>query len=130
MTNIKYYKIGEVCRILNIQPHVLRYWEKEFPQLSPKRISNQRIYTQEDLELIKTIKALLSEQKLTIEGAKKILKTKKKTTVQRSFDGFNHTTEDLPNQPDKEILINRSLLMDIKRSLVKIKEILENDKTR
>lgn len=67
-----YYKIGEVCEITGIQPHVLRYWESEFPVLKPvKNTAGQRVYRQRDIELIGRIKKLLYEEGFTISGAKK-----------------------------------------------------------
>ena len=71
-----YFKIGDICRIAKIQPYVLRYWETEFPQLSPsKSKSGQRIYSREDLDIILKIKTLLYEKGFTIAGAKKKLET-------------------------------------------------------
>ena len=73
----RYFRIGEVSRILSIEPYVLRYWESEFPQIRPRRAdSNQRTYQRNDLEIIMEIKRLLYEEKLTIEGARKKLKQK------------------------------------------------------
>jgi DNA-binding transcriptional MerR regulator len=69
-----YYKIGEACKLLDIQPYVLRYWETEFSSLSPsKSKSGQRTYTEEDLKVIGRIKELLYEEGFTIAGAKKRL---------------------------------------------------------
>ncbi len=69
-----YYKIGEACKVLDIQPYVLRYWETEFSSLSPsKSKSGQRTYTEGDLEVIGRIKELLYEEGFTIAGAKKRL---------------------------------------------------------
>ena len=69
-----YYKIGEACKLLDIQPYVLRYWETEFTSLSPsKSKSGQRTYTEEDLKVIGRIKELLYEEGFTIAGAKKRL---------------------------------------------------------
>ena len=69
-----FHKIGEVCKICDLEPHVLRYWESEFPVLSPsKNRSGQRIYRSQDLELINTISHLLYEEGFTIAGAKKQL---------------------------------------------------------
>ncbi len=68
------YKIGEACRLLDIQPYVLRYWETEFPALQPpKSVSGQRFYTDHELDLIRRIKQLLYEEGYTIAGAKKKL---------------------------------------------------------
>lgn len=69
-----YYKIGEACKQLDIQPYVLRYWETEFPALSPnKSKSGQRVYSEKELEIIRRIKQLLYEEGYTIAGAKKKL---------------------------------------------------------
>ena len=71
----RYYRIGEVSRIIGVEPYVLRYWESEFPQIRPARAdSQQRTYQKKDLELIKEIKRLLYQEKLTLEGARKRLK--------------------------------------------------------
>jgi len=68
-----YYRIGEVCRITGVKPHVLRYWEQEF-KLRPERFSGtQRRYRREDLDTILSIKKLLYDERFTIAGAKKRL---------------------------------------------------------
>ncbi|MCX8083701.1 MAG: MerR family transcriptional regulator [Calditerrivibrio sp.] len=73
--NKVYYKIGEVCQLTGLKPSVIRFWEKEFRQLKPVRVSsNQRLYTQNHINIINKIKHLLYEEKLTIEGAKKKLR--------------------------------------------------------
>ena len=69
-----YFKIGEVAKLADVPPHVLRYWESEFKEIKPKRAnSKQRLYKRDDVELILKIKALLHVQGYTIAGAKKIL---------------------------------------------------------
>ena len=69
-----YYKIGEACKALGIQPYVLRYWETEFPALAPsKSRSGQRVYSEKELEIIRRIKELLYDEGYTIAGAKKKL---------------------------------------------------------
>ena len=69
-----FYKIGEACKQLDIQPYVLRYWETEFPSLSPnKSKSGQRVYSEKELEVIRRIKQLLYDEGYTIAGAKKKL---------------------------------------------------------
>ncbi|MFH1491602.1 MAG: MerR family transcriptional regulator [Pseudomonadota bacterium] len=73
----RYFRIGEVSRIIGVEPYVLRYWESEFPQVRPKRAdSNQRTYQKTDLEIIFEIKRLLYDEKMTIEGARKKLDQK------------------------------------------------------
>ena len=69
-----YFTIGEVGRLCDLKPHVLRYWEQEFPQLSPsKRRGNRRYYQRKDVLLIRKIKDLLYNQGYTIEGARQQL---------------------------------------------------------
>jgi DNA-binding transcriptional MerR regulator len=69
-----YFKIGEVCELVGVQPHVLRYWETEFPMLSPqKNRSGQRSYRRRDVEMALRIKELLYDEMFTIAGAKKKL---------------------------------------------------------
>lgn len=76
MTKKLFYKIGEACKLLDIQPYVLRYWETEFPFLSPgKSKSGQRVYSPKEIEIIRRIKVLLYEEGYTIAGAKKRLET-------------------------------------------------------
>ncbi len=71
-----FYKIGEVCKTCEVPAHVLRYWESEFPALSPtKNRSGQRLYRERDVQIIKAIKHLLYEEGYTIAGASKKLKS-------------------------------------------------------
>lgn len=69
-----YYRIGEVARIVGVQPHVLRYWESEFPTIRPQKSSKgQRIYSRRDVEKLLRVKDLLRNQGFTIAGAKRRL---------------------------------------------------------
>ena len=69
-----YYRIGEVCEILGVEAHVLRYWESEFSRLSPpKNKAGQRTYRPKDIELLLEIRKLLYEEGFTIAGARKRL---------------------------------------------------------
>ena len=86
----RYFRIGEASRIIGVEPYVLRYWESEFPQVRPERAdSNQRTYQREDLENLLTVKKLLYEEKMTIEGAKRRLRQEKgdKISVDSAFLG-------------------------------------------
>jgi DNA-binding transcriptional MerR regulator len=75
-----YFRIGEVSRLAGIKPHVLRFWESEFPGLGPKKSSTgQRQFRRKDVELVLEIKRLLYEKRFTIEGARKYLETRGKT---------------------------------------------------
>jgi len=70
----KTYRIGEAAKLLNLKTYVLRFWETEFPQLAPHRTEKgQRLYTEQDIATLQTIRHLLHERGLTIEGARRIL---------------------------------------------------------
>jgi len=67
----RYFTIGEVSELCGVKPHVLRYWEQEFPQLSPvKRRGNRRYYQRHDVLMVRQIRNLLYEQGFTISGAR------------------------------------------------------------
>ncbi|MEX0607188.1 MAG: MerR family transcriptional regulator [Halofilum sp. (in: g-proteobacteria)] len=72
--NKRYFTIGEVSELCAVKPHVLRYWEQEFPDLKPvKRRGNRRYYQRHDVMLIRQIRSLLYEQGFTIGGARQQL---------------------------------------------------------
>ena len=109
-----YYSIGEVSKITDLEPHVLRYWESEFPQLKPsKNKAGNRTYRVKDIQIILLIKKLLHKDKFTIEGAK-----------QRLQSGVE---ADL-NQMKIEFKVDSSndLLLNIKHDLRGILTILNN----
>jgi len=84
-----FFKIGEVANILNVEQHVLRYWEEEFGVLKPrKNRSGQRMYQKKDVEIALEIKRLLYTEKFTIAGAKQKLEKRPKNPAQLDF-GFN-----------------------------------------
>jgi len=69
-----YFRIGEVSKILNVEPYVIRYWETEFKTVNPVRTKTaQRLYRKKDVQELLTIKNLLYAQRFTIDGAKKQL---------------------------------------------------------
>src|ERR1700693_2991097 len=69
-----YFRIGDVARLANIKPYLLRFWETEFPGLGPKKSgTGHRLYRRKDVELVLEIKRLLYEKRYTIEGARKAL---------------------------------------------------------
>jgi len=97
-----YYSISEVAEISGLEPYVLRFWEKEFPQLHPKKNrAGNRTYQAKDIEVIKSIKKLLYDDGFTIEGARNILK--------------KGATEETSSEPTKERLHN--LLVEVKGEL-------------
>lgn len=73
-----YFRIGEVAKILGVEPYVVRYWESEFKTVKPVRTkSDQRLYRRQDVEELLKVKALLYKDKFTIAGAKKRLADRK-----------------------------------------------------
>jgi len=76
-----YYSISEVARMTGLEPYVLRYWEKEFPTLKPKKgRGGNRTYTRKDIEVVNRIKYLRTKEKLTIAG------TRTKLTMRRNSE--------------------------------------------
>ena len=74
-----YFKIGEVSELLGVEAYVLRYWETEFPVLSPKKSgTGHRLYRRKDVELLLRIKHLLYDKRFTIEGARQSLHSEAK----------------------------------------------------
>lgn len=71
---MKGYQIGTVCRLLEVKPHVIRYWEQEIPLLSPRKDEQgRRIYTRQELDLLLRIKYLLQQKKFTLAGVREKL---------------------------------------------------------
>jgi DNA-binding transcriptional MerR regulator len=80
--NKLYFRIGEVCKLLQLEPYVLRFWESEFPSLSPSKGANgRRMYRKKDVEMVVTIKDLLYERGFTIAGARKVLSSRKEAAA-------------------------------------------------
>ncbi len=81
-----YYSIGEVAQMLGVNESLLRFWEKEFPQLNPKKAGrNVRQYRKEDIEVVKLIYHLVKERGMTLPGARQRLKDNKENTL-RNFE--------------------------------------------
>ena len=121
-----YFKIGEVKKITGVEAHVLRYWESEFKIIRPQRAtSKQRLYRRVDVENILTIKKLLYEDGYTVPGARKFLTANKgKKTTQAKTAARQEIKEKVKPaavQDDK----TRSLLQDMKKDLLALKEMLE-----
>jgi DNA-binding transcriptional MerR regulator len=71
----KYFRIGEASSLLGVKPHVLRYWESEFPQIKPyKSRTGQRLYRKRDVEALQHIQRLLYQERYTIAGARQALR--------------------------------------------------------
>jgi len=110
-----YYTMREVCNILDVKPHVLRFWETQFPQLNPKRKegSNRR-YTQKDIQLLKKIQYLLYEKKFKIKGAKKALRNVEDISMKENV------------QIDMKSYENRRALKRLRNKLAELKHITSN----
>src|SRR5438067_10429393 len=79
-----FFKIGEVCELVGVQAHVLRYWESEFPMLQPqKNRAGQRTYRRKDVEMALRIKELLYDEGFTIAGAKRKLANEGRTATSK-----------------------------------------------
>lgn len=82
--------------MIGVKTHVLRFWEKEFPDIKPRRTdAHQRVYTREDIKAIERIKKFLYEDKLTISGAKKKFKSKDELNTAGSSDFLNEIKDEL-----------------------------------
>lgn len=111
----KLYKIGEVCRIADVQPYVLRYWETEFPALAPNKSGGgQRLYTQREIDTILRIKQLLYSEGFTIAGAKKRL--------EESGEAPAQTAAAAPSDSAA-----RKALLQVKRELSEILAMLNDE---
>ncbi|MBN1127540.1 MAG: MerR family transcriptional regulator [Chitinispirillaceae bacterium] len=101
-----YYSISEVCSRTGLEPHVLRYWETEFPLLRPKKNrAGNRAYRDKDIELILTIKNLLYEQQFTIPGAKRKLAHERSSEAEQMK--FELTPQGMP--PGSPASVNEKL---------------------
>jgi DNA-binding transcriptional MerR regulator len=100
-----YFKIGEVAAIVGVQPYVLRYWESEFSVVRPsKSRSKHRLYRRRDVETLLQIKFLLHDERFTIEGARKRLKSlQKEDRHQVDLPAGDRTYRTVLNQLRKEI---------------------------
>jgi DNA-binding transcriptional MerR regulator len=79
-----YYSIREVAEMLELEPYVLRFWEKEFPTLKPKKSNGGlRLYKQKDIDELRIIRELLYVEKYTIEGAKRQITTGRRDGLMR-----------------------------------------------
>lgn len=93
----RYFTIGEVGALCHLKPHVLRYWEQEFPQLKPvKRRGNRRYYQHQDVIIVRKIYSLLYDQGFTISGARTQLEGKdKKKDISLSQDTVRQVRKEL-----------------------------------
>lgn len=113
----RYFAIGEVSELCAVKPHVLRYWEQEFPQLRPvKRRGNRRYYQQEDVAIVRRIRNLLYEEGFTITGARQRLKE-----LVRGETPANDAFAASPS-PARTAEVRRRALRDIRTELERLLE--------
>ena len=106
-----YFKIGEVSKITGVEPYILRYWESEFKIVKPYRTkSNQRLYRKKDLELILKIKKMLYEDKFTIAGAKKKIKSSNSREKQLPLNFAQNKYRETLKEIKEEIQLIRDML--------------------
>ncbi|MDH5433215.1 MAG: MerR family transcriptional regulator [Gammaproteobacteria bacterium] len=92
----RYFTIGEVSELCLVKPHVLRYWEQEFPQLKPvKRRGNRRYYQREDVMVVREIRELLYDQGFTIGGARQQLEIEPNGYDQQEIQAIIEELEDV-----------------------------------
>ncbi|MBF0321296.1 MAG: MerR family transcriptional regulator [Nitrospirae bacterium] len=114
-----FYKIGEVSRITNLEPYVLRYWETEFGFLKPRKgKSKQRMYQKKDIEMLLEIKRLLYDERFTIEGVRKRLSGK--------FDEKYDSSVDIKNPEAVAEITAKQRLEGVKSRLRELQSILRN----
>lgn len=106
-----FYKIGEVSEVVEIEPHVLRYWESEFSFLNPrKNKTGQRVYTRKDLEIVLQIKNLLYKEKYTIAGVKKKFGTnslKKGSVSMQTIHDVKKRLKEILNTLSRDVVTNK-----------------------
>jgi DNA-binding transcriptional MerR regulator len=145
-TEKDFYRIGEVSRMTELKPFVLRYWETEFPMLEPvKSASGHRLYRAADVDMVRRIKRLLYDEGFTIAGARRHLRDPNPTVHSqhaaefqltspdtREHDGesrSNHFYGELGGESSEQVhpaqLLNRKMLLDLRDSLRAFLTLLE-----
>lgn len=122
----RYFTIGEVSELCGVKPHVLRYWEQEFTQLSPvKRRGNRRYYQHHEVLLIRRIRALLYDDGFTISGARNLLDAKGRLKSEKNKAPEGENVEALSSDPlAQESRLEGQALHD---ELAEIAAILKTD---
>jgi DNA-binding transcriptional MerR regulator len=122
----RYFTIGEVSELCGVKPHVLRYWEQEFTQLSPvKRRGNRRYYQHHEVLLIRRIRTLLYDDGFTISGARNLLDAKGRLKSEK-----NKIPGDVSNAGLTDTSVNQESLIDVqnlRNELTEISAILKVD---
>ena len=110
-----YYSISEVAEMFDVNESLLRFWEKEFPQIKPRKTSGgTRQYRKEDIETIKLIYHLVKEKGMTLPGARQKLKDNKENTI-RNFEIVEHL-----KSIKEELLAMKKELDEIKTAVTRL----------
>jgi DNA-binding transcriptional MerR regulator len=126
-TDKEFYRIGDVSRITDLKPFVLRYWETEFPMLEPmKTPAGHRLYRQEDLELVLRIKRLLYDEGFTIAGARRHLREQNGANESEPVGpAGGSSVATLEAGAGAAQLLSRKMLLDLRDSLRAFLTLLE-----
>jgi DNA-binding transcriptional MerR regulator len=117
-TDQKLYRIGEVSRLAELKPFVLRYWESEFPMLEPVKSPNgHRMYRQDDVDMVFKIKRLLYDEGFTIAGARRHLR--------ENGTGGSETVPSGPHNENAGEFLSRKMLLDLRDTLRAFLTLLE-----
>lgn len=117
-----FYSMSEVCELLDLPDSTIRFWEKEFKEIKPKRnAKGNRLFSTEDIENLQLVKSLVKDRRMTLEGAKDVLKNKKKgakrefsllDTLQKIRGELVQLLEDI-DAPDEEL--KRTIKIDMEQ---------------
>jgi DNA-binding transcriptional MerR regulator len=123
-TEKEFYRIGEVSRLTNLKPFVLRYWETEFPMLEPLTTpAGHRLYRQEDLDLVLKIKRLLYDEGFTIAGARRHLREQNGAVENEGASATSGGSAE--SGVGMTQMLSRKLLLDLRDSLRAFLTLLE-----
>ncbi len=131
--SVRLLRIGEVAKLLDLQTSVLRYWETEFPFLAPQRTEKgQRLYTPENVALVRKVRTLLHEKGMTIEGARRVLEGGKPVPrAGKKQDAINPETsadtETIPTKTRKKV--SRQVLENMLEDLHNVRFLLTGQQT-
>jgi DNA-binding transcriptional MerR regulator len=126
-TDKNLYRIGEVSRLTDTKPFVLRYWETEFPTLQPvKSPKGHRLYRRQDVDTVLLIKRLLYDEGFTIAGARRHLRDLSGASADLDSDSAEPKRAPAP-QVDPPADISRKVLLDLRDSLRAFLTLLETE---
>ena len=118
INNKLYFRIGEVARILSVEPHVIRYWESEFKSVKPVRSkSDQRLYRKKDVEALLVIKKLLYDEHFTISGARQQLDRLKSSTDESEKEEQVQNKEQMGGLDKLRLIKIKKVLQEIRQMI-------------